>query len=91
MKKLIALVGMVLLLVAGIAAADQYVRGYTKKDGTYVQPHYRSSPNNSYNDNWSVKPNSNPYTGERGTREPTYNDKPPSNNGYGNDSGYWRR
>jgi opacity protein-like surface antigen len=83
MRKLIALAGMLLLLVAGIAAADTSVRGYTRSDGTYVAPHTRSSPNNSYNDNWSVKPNTNPNTGEKGTREPTLNDKPPSNNGYG--------
>lgn len=26
---------------------DQYVRGYTRKDGTYVRPYYRSSPSGS--------------------------------------------
>lgn len=76
----------VVLLAAGLllpsfaAEADQYVRGYTKKDGTYVQPHYRSSPNKSYNDNWSVRGNTNPYTGVPGTKSPTYNDRPPSGN-----------
>ena len=58
--------------------ADVYVRGYTRKDGTYVRPHYRSSPDNSYNNNWSVRPNINPYTGQRGTKSPTWNDRPPS-------------
>ena len=65
------------------AFADTYVRGYYRKDGTYVQPHYRSSPDKSYNNNWSTKPNVNPYTGKRGTRTPTYNDRPPSSSGYG--------
>lgn len=29
------------------------VKGYFKKNGTYVAPHYRTSPNNSKLDNWS--------------------------------------
>lgn len=28
------------------ALADQYVKGHTRSDGTYVAPHYRSTPNN---------------------------------------------
>ena len=62
------------------SAADQYVRGYMKRDGTYVSPHWRSSPNSSYNDNWSVRPNINPYTGQLGTRSPTFNDQSPYEN-----------
>lgn len=52
--------------------ADVYVRGY-QRNGTYVQPHYRSDPNSSSFDNWSTKGNTNPYTGERGTKDPDYN------------------
>lgn len=48
------------------AVADEYVRGYTKKDGTYVAPHYRTSPNSRQNDNYSYQGNQNPYTGEKG-------------------------
>lgn len=29
---------------AGVGGKSVYVRGYTRKDGTYVQPHYRSAP-----------------------------------------------
>jgi hypothetical protein len=65
------------------AFSDTYVRGYTRRDGTYVQPHYRSSPNNSYNDNYSTRPNVNPYTGQTGTRSPTWNDRPPPSNSFG--------
>lgn len=64
----------------GGAFADTYVQGYTKKNGTYVQPHYRSSPDRSYNNNWSVRPNVNPYTGQRGTRSPTFNNQSPKYN-----------
>jgi hypothetical protein len=59
------------------SSGDVHVRGYTKKDGTYVAPHYRSHPDKSYNNNWSVKGNTNPYTGKAGTKNPTSNDKPP--------------
>lgn len=86
MKKLIALIGLALLVVVGAVSADQSVNGYYRKDGTYVQPYYRSSPDSSYNNNWSVSPNVNPYSGQRGSQRPTYNDKPPSydsNGGYG--------
>jgi hypothetical protein len=66
------------------AVADTYVRGHYRNDGTYVQPHVRSSPDNSYNNNWSVQPNVNPYTGQLGTKQPTWNDQaPPSNSLYG--------
>ena len=47
------------------------VRGYTKKDGTYVQSHRQTNPNKTQKDNWSSKPNVNPYTGKEGTKEPT--------------------
>jgi hypothetical protein len=65
-------------LFFGPASASEYVNGYTRKDGTYVQPYYRSSPDNSYNNNYEVKPNVNPYSGKEGTLPPTYNDRPPS-------------
>lgn len=74
------------------AIADTYVNGYTRSDGTYVQGHYRSSPDNSYNNNYSVRGNTNPYTGEAGTNSRTYNDQTPYENrrDYGN-PGYERR
>lgn len=45
-----------------------YVRGYTRKDGTYVRPHYRSRPDGNFSNNWSTKGNVNPYTGAIGTK-----------------------
>lgn len=50
-------------------AKDVYVKGYTKKDGTYIQPHYRTSPNSTKADNYSTKGNYNPYTGKEGNKE----------------------
>lgn len=58
------------LAFAGIAEAKVKVKGYTKKSGTYVQPHYRSSPNTKKYDNWSTKGNYNPYTGKKGYKSP---------------------
>lgn len=67
---------------ASTAFADVYVKGYIKKDGTYVAPHYRSNPNSSQYDNWSTKGNVNPYTGKKGYKNPdkNYNSKWPNNN-----------
>lgn len=71
MRKL--LLGVVALLtLAGPVAAQVAVRGYVKKDGTYVAPHYRSSPNSTTYDNYSTRGNVNPYTGQSGTRTPSY-------------------
>ncbi len=49
---------------------DVPVDGYTKKDGTYVEPYYRTPPNDTKEDNYSTKGNTNPYTGEKGTKDP---------------------
>lgn len=69
MKKIIAASALVLAFAAA-AQADEYVNGYTRRDGTYVQPHYRTSPNSTTLDNYSTRGNTNPYTGERGYNDP---------------------
>ena len=51
-------------------ANDVDVNGYYKNDGTYVQPHHRTSPDNDKSDNWSTEGNINPYTGKKGTKNP---------------------
>jgi hypothetical protein len=51
-------------------SSDTHVRGYTKKDGTYVPDHYRTKANDTKQDNYSSKGNVNPYTGEKGTKDP---------------------
>jgi hypothetical protein len=58
------------LILSTSALASTYVQGYTRRDGTYVAPHYRSDPNNTINDNWSTQGNTNPYTGESGRKKP---------------------
>lgn len=61
-----------LMLASAVATADTYVRGYTRSDGTRVQGHYRSSPDSSFNNNWSTRGNTNPYTGQPGYKTPQY-------------------
>ncbi len=53
----------------GSGGGSHSVKGHVKKDGTYVQPHRATNPNHTQRDNWSSKPNSNPYTGKPGTKE----------------------
>jgi len=48
-------------------SAQVRVKGYYRKDGTYVQPHYRSSPDGNPYNNWSYPGNTNPYTGKVAT------------------------
>ena len=49
---------------------DVFVRGYTKRDGTFVESHYRTPPNGIQSDNYSFRGNQNPRTGKVGTRSP---------------------
>ncbi len=91
MFKIAAIVLVIAATIPATANADQNVSGYTRSDGTYVQGYTRSSPDNSYNNNYSVQGNTNPYTGRAGTNSPTYNDQTPYENrrDYGN-PGYVR-
>ena len=52
------------------ATAQVHVRGYTRSDGTYVAPHWRSTPDGDRRNNWSTQGNVNPFTGQPGTRQP---------------------
>jgi len=72
----ILLAGVGVLAFAGAADAAA-VRGYIKRDGTYVAPSYRSRPNSTTLDNYSTRGNVNPYTGKTGTQQPTFGYTPP--------------
>lgn len=60
----------------------RYQNGYIKDNGTYVDPHYKTGNNSTNWDNFSTKQNSNPYTGESGSRVRDY-----SNDAYNYGSG----
>lgn len=59
-----------LALCCAAAWSQTYVAPHVRKDGTFVQGHYRSTPNSTPYDNYSSQGNSNPFTGERGTVNP---------------------
>lgn len=65
MKKLFLALILVLMAVPAFAR-DVHVNGYTRKDGTYVAPHYRSAADNTVTNNYSYQGNANPYTGNVG-------------------------
>jgi hypothetical protein len=58
------------LLTSTSVFADVFVNGYFKRNGIYVQPHFRSSPDISTFNNFSSWGNINPYTGKWGTSNP---------------------
>ena len=64
------------LLFASLAFSDEPVRGYTRHDGTYVQPYHRSSPDRTPTNNYDFKGNTNPWTVKEGTNP--YRDNPKS-------------
>jgi len=69
MKKITSLLLVLLLPFAALSAGAHSVKGYIKKDGTYVAPHRQTNSNSTQKDNWSSTPNVNPYTGKKGTKE----------------------
>lgn len=81
MKKAIFILAVAAALTVTAAFADEYVNGYMRQDGTYVQPHFRSDSNSTKIDNYSSKGNTNPYTGERGAQRNEYNTNQPTRRG----------
>jgi hypothetical protein len=69
-KRLISFVVCVALAAPALSQSSHYVRGYVRKDGTYVSPHYQTNPDSSVQNNWSTRGNVNPYTGKVGTIDP---------------------
>jgi len=56
-------------LPAMAKGGDHAVKGYTTKNGTYVQPHHATNPDSTKSNNYSHKGNVNPYTGKAGTKD----------------------
>ncbi len=68
-----ALISLVVLMVLPMSA-DAYVsvKGYTRKNGTYVAPYVRSNPNGLKYDNYSYKPSQGLYNPSYGTKGTTW-------------------
>lgn len=76
MKKFILTIAIGIFTIgcyAQVNPRSTHVRGYTKSNGTHVQGYIRTKPNTTINDNYSTKPNKNPFTGEQGNVEPNNN------------------
>lgn len=87
MKAIAVLLALCAMLFVSVAEARGVrVRGYTRKDGTYVAPHYRSAPNSNRSDNYSTRGNYNPYTGKLGTVDPYAPGSLPRQTSYGSSS-----
>lgn len=72
------LLGLVLCCSAAMATGSHAVKGYYKKDGTYVAPTQATNPNDTKTDNYGSKGNVNPYSGKEGTKDPYAVEKPRS-------------
>jgi hypothetical protein len=70
MGKVILAAAAVAVLAMPAAGRGVHVGGHVTRSGTYVAPHMRTEPNRTKFDNYSSKPNVNPYTGKAGTVDP---------------------
>ncbi len=50
----------------------RYQSGYTRSNGTYVSGHYKTNSNYTNHDNFSTYGNTNPFTGNTGSRARDY-------------------
>lgn len=72
MKKTLFFIALSFIVSTSAFAQDIYQRSYTKKDGTSVEGSYRTRSNDTNTDNYSTKLNTNPYSGQSGTKAPDY-------------------
>lgn len=88
MKKIILAVSVLLLLATSVSA--EWVNGYYRKDGTYVQGYQRSERNSTKTDNYGPSTNyydkSNPYLRDSDKDGiPNYRDRDDNNDGKSDD------
>ena len=94
MKKIITITLMSLIAIGSTVAAQTWVNGYCKSNGTYVSGHYRTSPDNSPYNNYSYPGNYNPNTGRITTGNTStylrnyYGSSPSYGNSYSSPSNY---
>ena len=81
MKHFITLFAFLTIGYVVTAQTSTLQSGYFKPStGTYVEPHYKTTPNNTNTDNYSTKGNTNIYTGESGSKAADYS---PAASNYG--------
>lgn len=57
-------------MIAQVNPNYHYVQGHYRVDGVYVKGHYKTNSNETNRDNYTTKPNINPWTGQLGYVEP---------------------
>lgn len=80
--KLVLAILLVALVGEVSAAGTKSVRPHIRKDGTYVEGHYRSAPNQQRFDNFGARNSiygGNPYTGKRGSQRDEFGTPPAYN------------
>ena len=82
MKKAFLFIVFLFAAANSFAQSSVYVQGYTKSNGTYVQGHYRTTPDYTINNNWSTVGNVNPHTGKAGTVPSSYSSSSYSSSTY---------
>ena len=68
LRKILACV-IALFVLTGVVEGAQRTRGYIKKNGTYIMPHYKTRKDGTRLNNYSTKGNENPYTGKKGYKK----------------------
>ena len=87
MKKfIVVLLGILLVFPSVVLAKDVHVKGYYRKDGTYVRPHIRSAPDSYRWNNYGPSRNSGELMSPRlrdsdGDGSPNYMDHDDDNDG----------
>lgn len=66
-----------------VNTSTRYQNGYTRKDGTFVTGHMKTTSNGTNLNNYSTRSNVNPYTGTTGSRAQDYSTQS-YNYGFGN-------
>ena len=66
----LVLAAVLVAFTSSVVAQSTYVRPHVRKDGTYVEGHHRTAPNNTRVDNYGTQGNTNPWTGQQGTASP---------------------
>ena len=64
--------GVFMVNAQSVNSSVRYQKGYVKKDGTYVQGHYKTHSNKTNHDNFSTQTNRNPYTWKKGEKAKDY-------------------
>lgn len=69
MKTTLLLIIASFIAMTASAKGSHGIRGYTKKNGTYVAPSRATNPNKTKRDNYSHRGNVNPYNGKSGAKD----------------------